>query len=124
MKNKIYLGIAFVLLSALCSSIGQLVWKLMVVHEAKFLYYIIGLGLYGLGALLLIIAFEFGDMSVLHPMLSFGFIFAMIWSVKILNETITIQKVAGTACIIIGVVLLAIGNKKSTKGMDKNGITN
>lgn len=122
MKNKRLLtGIALVLLSSLCSSLGQLIWKLMAQNGLPLYYYIFGLCLYGIGALLLIIAFKFGELSVLHPMLSFGFIFAIIWSVTILGEQITSQKLIGTALIIAGVLFLAIGNKKTERKADEDG---
>ena len=125
MKNKkLLLGIVFVLLSALCSSLGQLVWKLMTLNDLPPYYYLFGLFLYGLGAVLLIIAFKFGEMSVLHPMLSFGFVLAIIFSVRILGEDITLQKSIGTLLIIIGVVFLALGNSKSTRKAENDGINN
>ncbi len=122
-SKKLLIGIAFVLMSALCSSIGQLVWKLMTQNNLPPYYYIFGLCLYGLGAVLLIVAFKFGEMSVLHPMLSFGFVLAVLWSVKFLGEEITTQKLLGTVLIIAGVIFLALGNSKSEKRTGNDGIT-
>lgn len=124
MKNKkLFIGIGFVLLSSLCSSLGQLIWKLMVQNDLPLYYYIFGLCFYGIGALLLIVAFKFGEMSVLHPMLSFGFVLAMIWSVSVLGEKITLQKAIGTLLIIAGVIFLAIGNSKMHAKENENGVT-
>lgn len=117
MKNKKFMiGILLVLLSAFCSSFGQLIWKLMPSFDLPAIFsYAFGLALYGIGALLLIVAFRFGEMSILHPMLSFGFVFAIIWSYIFLTEDISIQKLIGTLLIISGVIVLAIGNAKTSK---------
>ena len=122
MKSKeLFLGMTFVLFSALCSSLGQLVWKLMTLNNLSPYYYVFGLCLYGLGALLLIVAFRFGEMSVLHPMLSFGFVFAMVWSVIILGENITPQKITGIILIIAGVIFLAFGDGESKRKCGGSG---
>ena len=122
--KKIVIGILLVLLSAFCSSLGQLIWKLMPSFDLPALFsYILGLALYGIGALLLIVAFRFGEMSILHPMLSFGFVFAIIWSKIFLTEDISIQKLIGTSLIIAGVIVLAIGNAKASKKENYNGDT-
>jgi undecaprenyl phosphate-alpha-L-ara4N flippase subunit ArnE len=110
-SKKLGVGIVFVFMSSLCSSLGQLVWKLMSLNNLPLYHYFFGLVLYGFGALLLITAFKFGDMSVLHPMLSCGFVLAIVWSITILDEHITSQKFFGTVLITAGVVFLAVGNK-------------
>lgn len=126
MKNKkLFIGILIVLLSAFCSSLGQLIWKLMPFGSLSVVFnYAFGLALYGLGALLLIIAFKFGEMSILHPMLSFGFVFAIIWSKLFLTEDISVQKIIGTALIIAGVIVLAIGNTRSSAKENEDGNSN
>lgn len=122
--KKIFVGILLVLLSAFCSSAGQLIWKIMPSFDLPVLFsYVMGLALYGIGALLLIVAFRFGEMSILHPMLSFGFVFAIIWSKIFLTEDLTVQKLIGTALIIAGVIVLAIGNAQTSKKENKNGNT-
>lgn len=122
--KKIFVGILLVLLSAFCSSVGQLIWKIMPSFDLPVLFsYVLGLALYGIGALLLIVAFRFGEMSILHPMLSFGFVFAIIWSKIFLTEDLTVQKLIGTALIIAGVIVLAIGNAQTSKKENKNGNT-
>lgn len=122
--KKIFVGILLVLLSAFCSSVGQLIWKIMPSFDLPVLFsYVLGLALYGIGALLLIVAFRFGEMSILHPMLSFGFVFAIIWSKIFLTEDLTVQKLIGTALIIAGVIVLAIGNAQTSNKENKNGNT-
>lgn len=100
------------LLSAFCTSTGQLMWKLASSGSSALLFYITGILLYGLGALLMMVAFKFGEMSVLHPMLSAGFIIALIYGSIFLSEKIRWQSTAGTALIFIGMIFLG----KSAKG--------
>lgn len=101
--------------SAVCASIGQLVWKLSALSETPFLFYIIGFVLYGIGAVLMIIAYRFGELSILQPMLSVGFILAIVLGYIILNEPITYYKLAGISIIIIGLIFLGLGGKHKEK---------
>ena len=68
-------------------------------------------GLYGIGALIMIIAFRFGSLSVLQPMLSLNYVLSMLLAVFILNETITVTKLAGLFIIITGVILIGGGDE-------------
>ncbi len=123
-NRRLIKGILLVILSAFCSSFGQLIWKMIPTFDfPAFIGYFFGLFFYGMGALLLIVAFRFGEMSILHPMLSFGFVFAIIWSSIFLKEDISVQKLIGTALIIAGVIVLAVGNAKSAHKEKDDGDT-
>ena len=65
-----------------------------------------GFGLYGCGALLMIIALRYGDLSKLHPLLSAGYIMSVVLGAAVLNEPITVSKVVGVAIIIAGLILI------------------
>ncbi len=71
--------------------------------------FIIGCLLYGLGAILLIIALKYGELSVLYPVISLGFIWVTLISVFILHEHFTIINGAGIASVMIGVALIGKG---------------
>lgn len=101
-KNK--KGICLMLLSSLFVCIGQLFWKLSL--GTNILYLIIGFGLYGIGALIMIYAYRFGELSVLQPMLSTNYIFSVIIAATILKEIITLKKVIGIIIIMIGVIFI------------------
>ena len=113
-SGKFTLGIILICLSALCASLGQLFWKLAQINSSSLMLYIIGFILYVLGSVLMIAAFRFGDLSILHPMLSIGYIMAIIWACMILNEEITLQKITGIGLIICGIILLG-QNKAGTR---------
>ena len=106
-KNKI--GIIIIIFSAICTAFGQYCWK---VWETKgLLTLFIGFILYGIGAVSMIIAFKFGSLSVLHPMMSIGYVFALIIGYFWLGEAITITKIIGITSILIGVALMGIGDE-------------
>ena len=106
-KNKI--GIAIIIFSAICTAFGQYCWK---VWEAKgMLTLLIGFVLYGIGAISMIIAFKFGSLSVLHPMMSIGYVFALFIWYFMLGEAITLTKVLGILLILLGVAFIGMGDE-------------
>ena len=104
-------GIGLMLLSALSSCTGQLMWKLAGLDRG-IIYYLAGFALYGLGALLMVAAFRFGEMSVLHPMLSVGFVISVFLGAAVLGEQISLRRGAGILLIIGGMVLLGCAGAK------------
>ena len=106
-KNKI--GILIMIVSAICTAIGQYFWKVSGGSSIKALF--IGFFLYGIGALMMIIAFKFGSLSVLHPMMSIGYIVALFIGYFLLGEYITVMKVVGIIFILIGVTLIGVGDE-------------
>ena len=101
-KNK--KGILLILCSALFVCVGQLLWKLSV--EKGLIYLAIGFLLYGAGAILMVLAYRYGELSVLQPMLSMNYVLSIILGVMILNESVTIFKGIGICCITCGVILI------------------
>jgi undecaprenyl phosphate-alpha-L-ara4N flippase subunit ArnE len=101
-QNKI--GIVFILFSSMFICTGQLFWKISVLGNIWYLYG--GFILYALGTILMFTAYRFGSMSTLQPMLSMNYVFSAIIAVKILNENISLLKLAGIIIITMSVVLL------------------
>lgn len=110
-KNRLPLGIALMLTSALLTCVGQLCWKL---SEDSLLLLLAGFALYGCGALLMMAAMRFGELSVLHPMLSAGYALSIILGAVVLEEKITANKLLGIAVITAGLVCLS-----TSKGGDR-----
>lgn len=106
-KNNLK-GIILILIASILTAFGQLLWKLSNGISLKLL--ILGFICYGLGAVLMILAFRYGSLSVIHPMLSFGYIFAIILGKTVLNEQITPIKLLAIAIIMIGVILIGGGD--------------
>ena len=107
-KNKI--GIVLMLISSICACVGQLLWKLSTEHGI--LIMLIGFGFYGVGALVMLIAYKFGKLSVLQPMLSMNYVLSIILAALVLKEEITLLKCIGVLVIITGVILIAGGDEE------------
>ncbi len=105
-KNK--KGIFLMILSSFCVCLGQLFWKLSINHNL--FYLLLGFGLYGFGALLMLYAYKFGKLSVLQPILSVNYIFTILFACLILHETILWQDIVGIFIIMIGVFLIGGGD--------------
>lgn len=102
-------GIMLIVLAALMTSVGQLFWKLSSTNQIIFLF--LGFVLYAIGAILMILAFRYGSLSVIHPMLSFGYVFALLLGTVVLKEKISNFQYIGILLIIIGVVLIGGGDE-------------
>lgn len=107
--KKNYKGILIIIAASLLTSIGQLLWKLS--NGSNLSLILFGFICYGLGAVLMIIAFRFGRFSVIHPMISFGYIFAIVFGAIVLKEKVTFMKLLGVSIIMVGVLLIGGGDE-------------
>lgn len=73
---------------------------------------LIGFCFYGVGALVMIIAYKYGKLSVLQPMLSLNYALSIILAAVVLKEKITLVKCIGVLVIIAGVILIAGGDEE------------
>lgn len=109
--RDLHKGIALILLSAGMACTGQLLWKLAARSESLLLV-AAGLALYGGGALLMIIALKYGELSVLHPMMSAGYVLSLVLGALVLNEHVTVPRIIGVAVIIVGLIFLSSSEGK------------
>ena len=98
--------------SSVFVSFGQMFWKMFHTEGAWAL--IIGLILYGCGAIIMILAYRYGKLSVLQPMLCLSYVFAIFIAVFILQETMTPLRLAGIIVVIFGVILIAGGDEEKS----------
>ncbi len=110
-QSLLRIGILLMCISALCTCLGQLLLKLAT-HDNQYLLYFCGILLYGLGAISMIIAYRFGDLSILHPILSLGFLGAPFLGYYMLGEGISIAKLLGIFCIVFGVFFICQSNNE------------
>lgn len=103
-------GILLMLISSLCVCIGQLLWKMSA--DMGIVVMLAGFFFYGIGALVMIVAYRFGKLSVLQPMLSLNYVLSIILAALVLKESITVLKCIGVMVIIVGVVLIAGGDEE------------
>lgn len=68
---------------------------------------IVGLGLYGVGALLWLFVLGRAPLSLAYPFVGIGFILTMLAGALCLNENLSAARVGGTLLIAIGCVLVA-----------------
>jgi len=102
-KNK--KGIILMIISSICACIGQMLWKMSA--DKGLIYMIVGFGFYGVGALVMIIAYRYGKLSVLQPMLSLNYVLSIV-----LGEKVGFVKCIGVLVIIAGVIMIAGGDTK------------
>jgi drug/metabolite transporter (DMT)-like permease len=70
---------------------------------------IAGLGGYLLSTVFFIHGVKHGELSILYPMVSVGYIWGMLWSKLFFGEPITRMKIGALALILVGVALLGYG---------------
>lgn len=71
-----------------------------------------GLGFYGLGAICMLYAYKFGKLSVLQPVLSMNYIFSLFLGALVLKERISLTKVIGVMVVMVGVIVIAMGDEE------------
>jgi drug/metabolite transporter (DMT)-like permease len=52
-----------------------------------------------------------GTLSVLYPMVSLSYVWAMLWSRLFLNEQFTRRKLYGVCLIAVGIAFIGLGNR-------------
>lgn len=97
------------LLCAVCLCLGQFVWKIMPNYN---LFYILsGFAIYAAGALSMIFAYRYGELSVLQPINSMSYVFSTLMAMLILHEQVTIINIVGIILIISGVIVIGANNR-------------
>ncbi|MDN7226451.1 EamA family transporter [Planococcus liqunii] len=67
---------------------------------------VLGVGFYGLGAILNIVALQYLPYTTVFPLTAVTYIWTMILSYFILKEKISLRKIAGVLLILTGAVVL------------------
>jgi multidrug transporter EmrE-like cation transporter len=57
------------------------------------------------------VAIKSGELTILYPMVSLGYLWTLIWSRLIFKEPLTRSKFLGIGMILCGVVVLNLGNR-------------
>lgn len=112
-KNNAYV---FILVAASLSSVGQLFWKFATTPSISVwlivLLMAVGFLSAGLGLLFETVAFRYGQVSILQPMMSFSFILSIILGAVFLNEAITFQKILAIIFIALGCALISTSKEE------------
>ena len=70
-----------------------------------------GVGMYLLSTVFFIMAIKNGELTVLYPLVSLGYVWTMLWSRLFFKEPFTREKFLGLALILVGVSFIGIGNR-------------
>ncbi len=70
-----------------------------------------GIGLFLGSSIPFIIALKHGELSVLYPMVSLSYVFAMLWSKLFFGEHISAGKVGALVLIVGGIVCIGVGGR-------------
>ncbi len=110
-------GLLIILLTTLFITVAQLLLKQGIdafphpFAPVPSLWYLIGgLALYGVSALLLIVALRFGELSVLYPVYATSYLWVALLSFLLLGEAMPWNKLIGILAIMGGIVVLMGGS--------------
>ncbi len=70
-----------------------------------------GIGTYLLSFLLFVQGLRKGELSVLYPLVSLGYLWTLVWSKLFFGEPLTRTKFIGLGLILGGIVILGLGNR-------------
>jgi uncharacterized membrane protein len=71
-------------------------------------FFIFGVLLYAISALLFIYSLKKGNLSVLYPVIASSYIWTTFFAIKMLNEPFPFFKWIGIALIIIGIICICL----------------
>jgi len=70
-----------------------------------------GVGLFLLSSYFFILGIRRGELTILYPMVSLGYIFTLLWARLFFGEPLTRNKFLGLGLIIGGIVILSLGKQ-------------
>jgi multidrug transporter EmrE-like cation transporter len=70
-----------------------------------------GVVLFGVSSFFFVLGMKHGELSILYPMVSLGYIWTLVWARMFFGEPLTKNKFAGVGLILVGLVFLSIGNR-------------
>lgn len=71
----------------------------------------VGIGTYLLSSVLFVKGMSNGELSVLFPLVSLGYVCTLVWSRLFFQEVITKVKLAGVGLILVGIAFLSLGSR-------------
>ena len=119
-------AIFLMLLCTIFTSTGQIFWKLGLknvsfsdIFSFVNVLFILGFLFYGIGAILMLIAFKSGELSVLYPIIATSYVWVSLASPLIfLTDKMNGLKWAGVIIILISICLLGYGSSKKGEQID------
>ncbi|MGB9605038.1 MAG: EamA family transporter [Bryobacteraceae bacterium] len=69
----------------------------------------LGIGLFLLSSYFFVLGMRQGELSVLYPLVSLGYVWTMAWSRLFFGERLTREKCGGLLLILIGIAFIGLG---------------
>ena len=110
-------SILLVLLASVIGSFGAVFLKMGAARLKGGLRYLInpqlaiGVGLFMGSSIPFLMGLKHGELSVLYPMVSLGYICSLFWSRLFFGEPITRGKVGALALIAAGIICIGVGGR-------------
>ena len=70
----------------------------------------VGVVLYGLSSVFFVLATTKGELTILYPLVSLGYLWTLIWAKLFFNEPLTRFKFLGVGLILAGVFMLKLSS--------------
>jgi drug/metabolite transporter (DMT)-like permease len=70
----------------------------------------IGVTLFVISSVFYLTGIRNGQLSVLYPMVSLSYVYAMFWARMVFKEPLTKQKFAGLGLVLVGVFFVGLGS--------------
>ncbi len=71
-----------------------------------------GVGFFLLSSIFFVLGLRQGELSVLYPMVSLGYVWTLLWSRLFFGEQLTRTKFAGLGLILAGVIMVGLGSER------------
>ncbi|HJT88222.1 MAG TPA: EamA family transporter [Bryobacteraceae bacterium] len=117
MTGTPFSSMAWVLVASLIGSFGAVFLK-MGAAQLKYGFWRIlnlqlatGVALFLVSSAFFILGIRKGELSVLYPMVSLGYIWTLVWARLFFQEAFTRQKFVGLGLILLGVFFVGLGSK-------------
>ena len=110
-------SILLVLGASLIGSFGAVFLKMGAAPLKNGLRYILnwkllaGVSLFVGSSVPFVMGLRHGELSVLYPMVSLGYVWTMVWSKIFFDEPITRAKIGALAMILTGIVCIGVGGR-------------
>ena len=72
---------------------------------------LVGIGFYLAGFVISTMGIRNGELTILYPMVSMGYLWTLLWARMIFQEPFTRNKFTGIGLILGGIVILNLGNR-------------
>ena len=119
-NNRKAIGLAII--CTVFTSVGQVLWKFGLTRiEFTNLWtlinvpFIFGFVSYGLGAVFMLLAFKYGELSLVYPFISASYVWVILLSMYLFSDVMNWWKWFGVIIIVVSVCLLGYGSSKRDK---------